>query len=128
MPTAVTHHIRISAEPRYEPQHSDPRAARFIFSYRITIANLGRDTVQLLRRRWRIADSAAPVRIVEGPGVIGQTPVLAPGEEFSYESGCDLRSGLGRMEGSYTMQRTSDGRMFRVDVPTMELRWPWVLN
>jgi ApaG protein len=121
MGTAVTHGIRVSARARYEPAHSDPKQARHLFSYRITISNRGSDTVQLLRRHWIIRDALAGRREVEGPGVVGETPVLAPGEEFSYSSACDLRGAFGRMDGTYLMRRTADGSEFRVDIPTIQL-------
>jgi ApaG protein len=128
MATAVTHDIKVTARVSYEAAHSDPRAQRFLFSYRITIANLGKETVQLLRRHWLITDSLAPAREVEGPGVVGETPVLAPGESYTYTSACDLRSGLGRMEGEYLMAATSDGRQFSVTIPAMHLQHPPTLN
>ena len=128
MGIAVSHGIRITARVRFEPAHSDPKVARFIFSYRITIANRGEATVQLMRRHWIIRDSLAAVREVEGPGVVGETPVLKPGEEYSYTSACDLRSGFGRMDGTYLMRRTEDGTEFRVEIPTMQLMHPGAAN
>lgn len=128
MGTAVTHGIRVTARSRYEPAHSDPKAARFIFSYRITISNNGTDAVQLLRRHWIIRDSMAERREVEGAGVIGETPVLQPGHEFSYSSACDLRSGLGRMDGTYLMRRLSDDCEFEVEIPTIQLGSPFAVN
>ena len=128
MPTAVTEGIRITVQSAFEEAHSDPRAGRYLFSYRITISNTGRDTVQLLRRHWTIHDSLAPVREVEGPGVVGETPVIAPGTSYTYASACDLRSGLGRMEGSYLMRRTADDRRFRVRVPAFDLVHPVIDN
>lgn len=128
MATAVTQGIRITGRARYEEAHSDPKAGRYIFSYRITIANRSEETVQLLRRHWTIHDSLAPVREVEGPGVVGETPVLAPGQEFSYSSACDLRSGFGRMEGEYQMLRARDGLLFHVIIPTLQLNIPLAAN
>ena len=128
MGTADTQGIRISARARYEPTHSDPAAARFIFSYRITITNRSETTVQLLRRHWVVRDSLAAVREVEGAGVVGETPVLEPGQEFSYSSACDLRSGFGRMEGTYLMRRMQDGVEFRVTIPEMQLVFPGAAN
>lgn len=117
----MTNGIKVTARARYEPAHSDPKAARHIFSYRITIRNTSEDTVQLLRRHWFIRDALAGPREVEGPGVVGETPVLMPGQEFTYSSACDLHGAFGRMDGSYLMQRTSDGTEFRVEVPGMQL-------
>lgn len=128
MGTAVTHGILVSVRTTYEPALSDPRAAHYLFSYQVTIENTGRDTVQLLRRHWIITDSLAPVREVEGPGVVGETPVIAPGERFTYSSACDLRSGIGRMEGSYLMERPSDGQRFRVIIPAFQMLFPYSAN
>lgn len=128
MGTTVTHDIRVTARSCFEPALSDPKLGRFLFSYRITIMNSGRDTVQLQRRHWIIRDSLAMVREVEGPGVVGETPVLRPGEEFSYSSACDLRSGFGRMDGTYTMRRLNDERLFKVMIPSIELHYPFASN
>lgn len=128
MSIAVTDGIRITAESRYEPALSEPKAGRFVFSYRITIANRTRVTVQLHRRHWIIRDSLAETREVEGPGVVGETPVLGPGEEFSYSSACDLRSSFGRMDGTYLMERLSDGVRFQVTIPELHLRFPHSAN
>lgn len=128
MATQVTQDIRISVRARFEPEQSDPKQGRYIFSYRIRIENRGARTVQLLRRRWSIFDSLAEPREVAGPGVVGETPVLAAGEAFSYNSFCDLRSAFGRMHGSYTMQHTDDGSRFDVAIPAFDLTCPYAGN
>ncbi len=128
MGIAVTHGIRITARVQYEPAHSDPNVGRFFFSYRISIANKGEEAVQLMRRHWIIRDSLAAMREVEGPGVVGETPVLRPGDEYSYSSACDLRSGFGRMEGTYLMRRLRDGSEFQVTIPEMQLVLPSAAN
>lgn len=128
MSTAVSHDIRVSARARYEPGQSDPAQGRFLFSYRITIANRGQRTAQLLRRHWHITDSLAPEREVEGPGVVGAVPVLDPGEQFTYTSYCDLRSGMGRMRGSYRMRHLDDGSEFDAAIPAFDLHVPFAAN
>lgn len=128
MGTTTTNSIEVSAVCRYEEAHSDPMAGRFLFSYRITITNHGATTVQLLRRHWTIHDSLAAMREVEGLGVVGETPVLGPGQSYSYTSACDLRSGLGRMNGTYLMVTRPGGTHFQVVVPTMQLRSPFSAN
>lgn len=128
MSTTVTHDIGVTARSRFEPVNSDPKVGRFIFSYRITITNHGRDTVQLKSRHWAIRDSLAPYREVEGPGVVGETPTLEPGESFSYSSACDLRSGYGAMRGTYRMVRLSDRSEFEVAIPEMMLHYPHGAN
>ncbi len=128
MGTVATRGVVVSAKARFEPAHSDPKAARFIFSYRITIANRGKEAVQLLRRHWIIRDSLAALRQVEGPGVVGESPVIQPGEEYSYSSACDLRSGFGRMEGTYLMRYVEGGQVFRAAIPVMQLLTPISAN
>lgn len=128
MATQVTHDIRVSARARFEPAQSDPKLGKFLFSYRITIANHGQRAVQLMRRHWHITDSMADPREVEGPGVVGETPVLAPGEQFTYSSFCDLRSGFGRMRGVYLMRHTDDDSTFDALIPAFDLRYPIAAN
>jgi ApaG protein len=128
MGTAISNSIQVTADCRYEEAHSDPMAGRFLFSYTITITNHGAMKVQLLRRHWTIHDSLAAMREVEGPGVVGETPVLGPGRSYSYSSACDLRSGMGRMDGTYLMVTHPGGAQFKVIIPTMHLRFPFSAN
>lgn len=128
MSAPVPHHIRVSVLARYEPAQSTPEEARFIFSYRITIANFGAHTVQLMARHWVITDSLAPRTEVEGPGVVGVQPVLAPGEQYTYTSFCPLRSGLGRMEGTYRMLDLNEEAEFLVQIPAFNMYLPHTAN
>lgn len=128
MSTTIRHDVRVTAVPAFEAAHSDTRAGRYLFSYRITITNHGRETVKLLRRHWYITDSLFTTKVVEGPGVVGTMPLLTPGQTIEYTSACDLRSSIGRMRGTYTMERVSDGRRFGVTVPEMVLVLPYQLN
>lgn len=128
MSTKVTQGIRISAKAQYEARQSDPKAGRFLFSYRICIENRGERPVKLLSRHWDIVDCLAEHRVVEGPGVVGETPVLAPGEQFAYNSACDLRCGFGRMSGHYTMEDLQGGGTFKVEIPAFELVHPVAAN
>lgn len=128
MATAVTHDIRVSVRAYFEATQSDPKVGRFLFAYRITIANKGQRAVQLLRRHWHITDSLAPGREVEGPGVVGETPELGPGDTFTYTSFCDLRSGFGRMHGTYLMRHLDDDSTFEVRIPAFELQYPVAAN
>jgi ApaG protein len=121
MTILVTNSIAVAVQARYEQRHSNPSEGKFFFSYRITIANQGQRTVRLLRRYWSIVDSLAP-------GVVGETPVLAPGEEFTYSSFCDLQSAVGRMEGSYTMRDEDDRHEFDVAIPPFDLLYSWLAN
>ncbi|MBK9059264.1 MAG: Co2+/Mg2+ efflux protein ApaG [Flavobacteriales bacterium] len=128
MSTAVSHDIRVSVMARFEAGQSAPTEGRFLFSYRITIANRGQRTAQLLRRHWFISDSLASPCEVEGPGVVGAVPVLEPGEQFTYTSYCELHSGMGRMHGSYRMRHMDDGSEFDVAIPAFDLRLPYAAN
>lgn len=128
MSTAVTHDIRVSVLSHFEAAQSAPNEGRFLFSYRITIANRGQRTVQLMHRHWFIADSLAPLKEVQGPGVVGAVPILGPGEQFTYTSFCELRSSMGRMHGLYGMRNLDDGRLFDVVIPSFELRYPYAAN
>lgn len=128
MPVAVTHDIRVSVQARYEPGQGSPADGRYLFSYRITIANNSVRTVQLLARHWVITDSMAPRSQVQGPGVVGEQPVLAPGERYAYTSYCELRSTLGRMEGAYLMRDLADNAEFEVTIPAFTLHLPCAAN
>jgi ApaG protein len=124
---AVTGSIRVRVEPRFERERSDPIRRQYFFSYTVEIANEGPEVVQLLSRRWTITDGNGRVEEVRGPGVIGQTPVLAPGHRFTYTSFCPLPTSIGSMEGTYTMRR-SDGTTFEAQIPTFVLEDPESIN
>jgi len=99
-----------------------------VFAYKIDIRNNSEYTVKLLRRHWYIYDANGVVREVEGEGVVGQQPVLEPGDSRQYVSGCNLKSGLGKMRGTYQMERLVDGRTFMVEIPEFTLVVPYRLN
>lgn len=128
MATCVTHGIRISAHAEYQELYSRPEQRNYFFSYRIRIENNSEYTVQLLRRHWHIFDSSGTRHEVEGEGVIGQQPVLRPGESYEYESACNLNSEIGNMTGSYTFMREADGGQFEVKIPRFELVTYWRQN
>ncbi|MCB9275179.1 MAG: Co2+/Mg2+ efflux protein ApaG [Lewinellaceae bacterium] len=128
METLITNGIKVSVQPSYQPEYSRPALHRFVFSYRITIENLSSHTVQLLRRHWFIWDGNGAVREVEGEGVVGQQPTLAPGESHEYASWCDLATGIGNMRGAYLMRRHSDGDTFQVGIPLFRMVAPVLLN
>jgi ApaG protein len=107
---AVTRHIRVRVEPEYSPERSSPHSQHWFFLYTVTITNEGDDTVQLMTRHWVITDGDQHVEEVKGPGVVGEQPVLGPGESFTYTSGCALPTPNGTMEGTYQMAaRGGDG-------------------
>ncbi|QQR86783.1 MAG: Co2+/Mg2+ efflux protein ApaG [Flavobacteriales bacterium] len=128
MAILVTNSIAVSVQAKYDPRHSNPSEGRYFYAYRVTIANQGHRTVRLLRRKWHIVDSMAAPREVKGPGVVGETPVLLPGQEFTYSSFCDLHSTLGRMEGCYTMRDEEDLSEFEVNIPSFDLLYSWLAN
>lgn len=97
----LTGSLRVQAWPRYLPEHSIPGEERFVFGYRIRISNEGGNTVMLVSRHWVIIDSEGRRDIVDGLGVVGQQPVLEPGEHFEYDSFCPLECDFGTMEGEY---------------------------
>jgi len=127
MPTTVTEQIRVSVEATYLEERSAPEEASFAFAYQVTIANEGHGRVQLMRRHWIITDGNGEVRDVEGPGVVGEQPVLDDGEAHQYTSGAVLTTPVGTMEGTYELHEP-DGRVFRAKIPRFALRKPGVLQ
>lgn len=124
----TTNGITVSVETQYLPTHSNPRQQKYIFGYHITIENGTTHAVQLLRRHWVIWDADGQIREVEGEGVVGLQPVLAPGQSHSYSSFCNLSSELGRMNGTYLMTRLDDDHNFEVLVPEFRMVAPFKLN
>lgn len=120
---ALTRGFRVTAKPRYLKNDSDPESRRYIFAYRITIANETAPPARLLSRRWNIVDSHGRAEEVIGEGVVGATPHLSPGECFEYESFCPLATSWGTMEGAYTML-AEDGERFEIIVPRFYLVCP----
>ena len=120
---ATTQNIRVRVEPHYDEQRSNPRENRYFWLYAVDITNEGDDSVTLLSRHWRITDSNGTHEEVQGPGVVGKTPTLEPGESFSYTSGCPLRTPSGIMVGAYQMVR-GDGETFEVEIPAFSLDSP----
>ena len=120
----VTRSIRVRVRPEYLEAQSAPEEGRFFWSYTVEIVNEGSETVQLRSRYWRITDANGHVEEVRGPGVVGKTPVLGPGESFEYTSGCPLRTTSGIMAGSYQMTKTN-GTLFDVAIPAFSLDSPF---
>ena len=125
---AITRRIRVHVEPRFDADRSRPTAGRWFFLYTVTIENLGEDTVQLRSRHWVITDGAGRVEEVQGPGVVGEQPTLAPGQSFSYTSGCPLRTDVGKMEGSYQMVNWATGEAFDIDIAPFTLCAPGLVH
>ena len=130
MYTALTRDIQITVMPQFLVERSEPDEGRFFWIYTIEITNLGRQTVQLTARHWIITDGNGGVEEVQGPGVVGEQPVIPPGESFRYTSGCPLTTPSGIMVGSYQMLDEA-GRPFEVNIPAFSLDSPFakrVLN
>jgi ApaG protein len=123
MSDQVTQGIRVGAAAFYLPQESDPDDDQFAFGYTIVISNEGDRPAQLLKRHWIIIDADGRREDVRGPGVVGETPRLEPGQAFKYQSLCPLRTPWGTMEGTYTMQR-DDGELFEARIGRFYLRMP----
>lgn len=124
---AVTHSIRVEVLSRYSPENSLPHQGQWVFQYTVRITNQRTETVQLLTRHWIITDAIEETHHVRGPGVVGEQPVLAPGESFKYSSWCPLTTPTGRMHGTYTMAR-ADGSQFDVDIAPFALRAPYTVH
>jgi ApaG protein len=124
---AVTRQIRVSVSSEYAPARSAPADNQWFFLYTITIANEGTETVQLVTRHWLITDGAGKIEEVRGPGVVGETPTLAPGETFTYTSGCPLTTPFGMMQGTYQMV-TKDGEPFDVTIAPFTLSEPYTVH
>jgi ApaG protein len=121
MVSAITKGIQVSVETTYQPDFSNPQQHHYVFTYKVRIDNKSNHTVQLLRRRWEIFDAAEIRKIVEGEGVVGQQPILEPGESHTYVSGCNLKSGIGKMRGSFTLEKLRDGQLWEVVIPEFQL-------
>jgi ApaG protein len=122
---AVTRNIQVTVLPEFLPDRSEPEEGRFFWAYTIEIANLSETTVQLKSRHWRITDADGHTEDVRGPGVVGEQPILNPGDCFRYTSGCPLSTPSGIMAGSYRMVADT-GESFEVDIPAFSLDSPHV--
>ena len=121
---ATTNGVQVEAAARFSAEHSAPHLAQWFFLYTIRITNLSDETVQLVARHWVITDATGKVEEVRGPGVVGEQPVLEPGEAFEYTSGCPLQTPFGFMRGRYEMLAPAGGRRFEAEVAPFELRQP----
>jgi ApaG protein len=120
---SVTHRIKITVEPTFDPERSDPDQGLYFWRYSIEIANLGDKPVTLTERHWRITDADGRQQEVRGPGVVGEKPTIEPGKSFRYTSGCPLTTPSGLMVGEYTMVGP-EGQRFKVSIPAFSLDFP----
>lgn len=119
-----THDIRVTATPVYIEEQSSIAQNQFVWAYHIIIENQGNEIVQLISRYWKITDMLGNIQEVRGPGVVGEQPVIRPGEFYEYTSGTNLRTESGIMEGKYQMQYLS-GDSFEIDIPAFSLDTPF---
>lgn len=124
METKTTKGIKISVETKYLPGESNPDEARYCYAYRVTIVNERTTEVQLISRHWIIKDSDGTKKEVKGEGVVGQQPILGPGQAHQYVSWCPLTTGIGSMGGTYKMLDREDETYFEAEVPTFPLIYP----
>jgi ApaG protein len=117
----------INVRPQFVPEHSDPDEDKFLFAYTVTIRNTGEVTAQLISRHWIITDANNKIEEVQGLGVVGEQPVLQPGEAFEYTSGCPIATPVGSMRGSYQCV-AEDGTRFEATIPEFVLSMPRTLH
>lgn len=128
MSQEISKHVNVSTEVHYIDDQSDPDENRYVFAYTISITNQGDVAAQLKTRHWVITDSNGKVSEVEGDGVVGKQPVIAPGKTFVYTSGAVVETPVATMQGKYNMQDTEIGYGFEVEIPVFRLAQPNILN
>ena len=128
MVTEITEGVRVSVEVEYQPDYSSPSQYHYVFTYRVSIENNSNTTIQVLRRQWHIKDAGYISREVDGEGVVGQQPIIEPGNVHQYVSGCNLKSGIGSMHGTYQVERLVDGKLLNVSIPMIQMIAPFKLN
>jgi ApaG protein len=119
---ATTHNIRVEVLSRHSPANSRPQEGLWIFEYTVRVTNQGPETVQLLARHWVITDGFEQIKEVNGPGVVGEQPILAPGESFVYSSWCPLKTPMGSMHGTYQMASLRGGGQFDIEIAPFALK------
>jgi ApaG protein len=124
---AITNNVRVEVESQFAPDRSQPFENAWFFIYTVRITNEGNDRVQLLSRHWIITDATGHVEEVRGPGVIGEQPVLQPGESFQYTSSCELNTSTGVMLGTYQMV-SEEGDHFDVEIAPFALHEPYTVH
>ncbi len=127
MAISKTYQVKVTALPQFVAEQSDPDAERYVFAYTITVENVGTVTAQLISRHWIITDGNSNVQEVRGLGVVGEQPLLRPGEKYEYTSGCQLETPVGTMRGTYQMV-AEDGTQFEGIIAEFTLSIPRVLH
>jgi ApaG protein len=124
---AITRGVRVEVLSQYSAENSHPMQGQWVFQYTVRITNQSSETVQLVSRHWIITDATGDTKEVKGPGVVGQQPLLAPGEAFKYSSWCPLETPIGTMRGTYQMLRENGGQ-FDAEIAPFALRAPFTVN
>jgi ApaG protein len=127
MSEAVTNHIRVEVLSQPSPENSRPQQGEWVFQYTVRITNQGSETVQLRSRHWIITDALDHVEEVKGPGVVGEQPVLGPGESFKYSSWCPLKTPMGMMRGTYQMV-SAGGNHFDIEIAPFALKAKYTVH
>jgi ApaG protein len=127
MSDTTTRGVRVQVKSAFVPERSAPQNNHYFFAYRVRISNVGEETVHLVSREWVITDADGNVERVHGPGVVGEQPILEPGESFEYTSFCPLPTTIGSMQGSYQMVAASGDR-FDAEIAPFSLAVPTALN
>jgi ApaG protein len=128
MVTQTTEGVQVSVKTTFQPGYSRPAQSHFVFTYEVTIENNSDFSIKLLRRHWFIYDSDGHTRQVEGEGVVGEQPIIEPGQMHRYVSGSNLKTNIGKMKGTYLMERIVDGSKFNVVIPDFVLIPDYKLN
>ncbi len=128
MVSKISEGIEVSIETFYQKDYSNPLQNEYMFAYRITIENHNSFPVKLLKRYWEVYDSNSEFRVVEGEGVVGVQPLIRPGQNYQYVSGCHLKSELGKMQGHYTMENIDTKDLIHVNIPSFKMAAPVKLN
>ena len=120
--------VNVKVQAEYIEEQSRPENQQLVFAYTIRIENHGQENVQLLTRYWEIKESTGSTQVVEGEGVVGEQPTLAPGESYTYTSGAVIQSPPGTMHGHYTFESKDNGKQFEVEIPMFVLALPQTLH
>jgi ApaG protein len=128
MVSKISQGVEVSVELFYQQDYSNPLNQEYMFAYRVTIENHNTFSIQLLRRHWFIFDSNGEHKEVEGEGVIGLQPILKPSENYQYVSGCNLKTEMGKMHGTYLMENQNNKERFYVNIPSFDMIVPFKNN
>jgi len=128
MISKISEGVEITVETFYQSSYSNPLSHEFMFAYKITIDNHNSFSIQLLKRHWIIFDTNGEQREVDGDGVVGEQPVSNQGDRYTYVSGCNLKTEMGKMHGYYTMENQNTKQLFKVNIPAFDLIVPAKMN